>query len=122
MLSDKRMTIGLAATVGVLLVLLIAVEIMNGSGVLAQVPPSGPGGGSTMAMIIGEAAPNQDQPMFVVDSRNETICVYSFNAGTHKFGLKAARSYKYDKEIEVYNNEKPAVKDVKGGRLGRTGK
>jgi hypothetical protein len=118
MFSDKRMTMALLALNGALLALLVIVE-MSGSGVWAQATSGAVG--STMAMITGEPSPNQDEPIFIVDSRNETICIYEFNVGTRKFGLKAARTYKYDKEIEEFMNEKPGVKDVKGGRLGRAG-
>ena len=121
MLSDGRMTKALLMINGFLLALLLMVQVSD-RGVQAQAPGGVGGGGSTMAMVIGEASPNQDEPIFVVDSRNETICCYEFNVGTHKFGLKAARTYKYDKEIpEEFNNERPLVKDVRAGRLGPGG-
>ena len=113
MLSDKRMTTALLAINGFLLALLLIVQV-SGNGLWAQAAGSSPG--STMAMVTGEPSPNQDEPIFVVDSRNETICCYEFNVGTRKFGLKAARTYKYDKEIpEDFNNEWPLVKDVRKG-------
>ena len=115
MLSDKRMTTVLLAIVGVLLALLIVVE-MSGTGALAQQGGS-TAGGATMAIITGEPSPSQDEPIFVVDSRNETVCIYEYNVGTRKFGLKAARSYKYDKELREYQNEPPTVDDVKAGRM-----
>ena len=114
MLSDKRMTTVLLAIVGVLLTLLIVVE-MSGTGALAQ--QGGSTVGATMAIITGEPSPSQDEPIFVVDSRNETVCIYEYNVGTRKFGLKAARSYKYDKELREYQNDPPTVDDVKSGRM-----
>ena len=120
MLSDGRMTKALLMINGFLLALLLMVQVSD-RGVQAQAP-GGVGAGATMAIVTGEPSPNQDEPIFVVDSRNETICCYEFNVGTRKFGLKAARTYKYDKEIpEEFNNERPAVKDVKAGRLGAGG-
>ena len=114
MLSDKRMTTVLLAINGVLLALVIIVE-MSGSGAWAQ--QGGSSVGATMAVITGEPSPNQDEPIFVVDSRNETVCIYEYNVGTRKFGLKAARTYKFDKELREYANEPPTVDDVKAGRM-----
>ncbi len=117
MLSDRRTMTALLATNAVLLALLAIVQV-SGRGVWAQAP-GGAAGGATMAIIVGDPAPSQDEPIFVIDSRNETICIYEFNVGTRKFGLKAARTYKYDKELVEFMNERPTVEDVKAGRLGK---
>jgi len=117
MLSDKRMTTALAAIVGSLLALLLVVEMTGSNGLWGQAAPAGPGG-ATIALVIGPAAANVDQPIYVLDSRNETFCIYAYNGNTHKFGLKAARTYKYDKQIIEFNNEAPKVGDVKTGHVG----
>lgn len=115
MLADKRVIAGLLVLNCLLLALLIALER---SGDHAWAQPQGAVGNATMALVTGVPSVSQDEPIFLVDSRNEVICVYEFNPGTRKFGLKAARSYKYDKELEEFQNERPSVKDVKDGRVG----
>ena len=115
MLSDRRLTTLLLTVNAVLLALIVLMEI-SGSGPTAQ-GQAGAAGGATMAVVTGVPSSNQDEPIFILDSRNETFAVYEFNPGTRKFGLKAVRTYKYDKQVEEYQNERPSVADVRSGRL-----
>jgi hypothetical protein len=116
MFSDKRMTAALLIVNALLLTLVIAVE-MSDRGAWAQAPSAGVG--PTMTLLAGYPSPNQDEPIYVIDSRNEVICVYEYNPGTRKFGLKSARTYKYDKQLIELGNERPSVDDVREGRMTR---
>ena len=47
-----------------------------------------------------------------MDVDSSTICVYKANPETMKFRLMAARSFKYDRFLENFNNEPLTPKEV----------
>jgi hypothetical protein len=50
--------------------------------------------------------------LYLMDVDSGTICVYRANPDNSKFHLMAARSFKYDRFVEDFNNDKPFPKEV----------
>ena len=50
--------------------------------------------------------------LYLMDVDSGTICVYKATPETSRFRLMAARSFKYDRFLEDFNNDTPRPKDV----------
>lgn len=54
--------------------------------------------------------------VYIVDSRNDTICVYEYTPGRGsnpaKLRLTAARRFSFDMQLEEYNTE-PSVREIR---------
>lgn len=89
--------------------LLIALMLKNTQNyVVAQ----GDGNAGHVFGVVGEKQGNR-QPFYLVDTKEENIMIYEYFQGGG-FGLAAARSYKYDKNLKEYGKSYGlSVEDVK---------
>ena len=51
--------------------------------------------------------------LYLVDTSNATICVYQFLPNTKQFALVAARTYRYDSQLDDYKNAEPVPREIK---------
>jgi len=84
----------------------------------AQVPAMPGAGGPPNAMLGARGiymAPAQLSPttfgMYLLDLDSSTVCVYRVEANS-RFRLIAARSFRHDRFVEDFNNEKPTPKEI----------
>jgi len=71
--------------------------------------------------MIGLVGPLRDPyvPLFLVDTKGQKIMVYEYEMAQRKFGLRAARSFRYDRELDDQNftqrdwRKTPTVAEVK---------
>jgi hypothetical protein len=112
-LKSSWMTVLLAVAVGVLGTLLVVKQGDVTPTAFAQVSP-GVVSGNAVAML-GER--NNDMvPLFLVDTKQQTVLVYEFSVSRRRLYLRVARSFAADRELMDNSwgnqNEGPTVKDV----------
>ena len=78
----------------------------------AQAVPAGqPLGARGIYMMPAQLGSNA-WGVYLMDVDSQTLCVYRATPDTNRFRLMAARSFKYDRFLEDWNNEGVAPKDV----------
>ena len=48
--------------------------------------------------------------LYLVDLRNDTICLYEYVGDDRRLWLRAARTFKYDRQLDSYNTEPAPAK------------
>lgn len=51
--------------------------------------------------------------LYLVDYEKHTICVYQYHPKDRKLRLMAARTYRFDVQLDEYNTSEPLPRDVK---------
>ena len=64
---------------------------------------AGPGGG---LLVVAGQVTSDSYGLYLVDTKNSTMCVYQWIPQTRKLRLMAARNYGFDLQLDDYNNEK----------------
>ncbi len=107
--------IGLLANAGVLLLRgQSAPEIVLDRQALAQAQTATPGqplGARGIFMMPAQLGPAA-WGLYLMDVDSGTISVYKTTPENNRFRLMAARSFKYDRFLEDFNNESPRPKEV----------
>ena len=78
----------------------------------------GEGGAGNIICIVGGAGGtrNNNAPIVLIDTLDQTLVVYDYNYTSRNMYLKAARTYKYDKQLAEFNgsgSKGPSVTDVR---------
>lgn len=113
----------LVAVVAVLVTLLVVQYLRDGSHYAFGQVSEG-----TAGYVVGIIGPEYQRrlPVFLIDNKRQTILVYEYHQENRDLFLRAARTFRYDREIEdegftKYSTSKgPSVKDVQDF-LGRSG-
>jgi hypothetical protein len=105
--------IGLLANAAILLTRDRFPDITLDRAALAQATPATgqPLGARGIYMMPAQLGP-MTSGLYLMDVDSGTICVYKALPESNRFTLMAARSFKYDRFLEDFNNDKPRPKDV----------
>ena len=101
----------------VVLVALLVGMHMNAALDGREAQAQGDGASGHIVALVGEAQAGQ-QPIYVVDTREQTLLVYEYGLGRSGLHLVAARSIEYDKlmkefDIRSNHNVSPTVEQVR---------
>ncbi|MCP4377161.1 MAG: hypothetical protein GY794_13420 [bacterium] len=80
------------------------------SNATAQVTSVGSGDG---VMVVGGQITKDSYGLYLVDTKRQSLCVYQWLPGSRKLRLLAARTFRYDVQLDEYNAGKPTPRDVK---------
>jgi len=69
-------------------------------------------GGNDM-LVVGGQITKDSYGLYLVDMKRQSLCVYQWLPGTRKLRLMAARTLKYDVQLDEYNADKPTPSEVK---------
>ena len=69
-------------------------------------------GGNDM-LVVGGQITKDSYGLYLVDMKRQSVCVYQWLPATRKLRLMAARTFKYDVQLDEYNADKPTPRDVK---------
>jgi len=69
-------------------------------------PPQAAGG---VFAVAGQVT-RDSYGLYLVDLRNDTICLYEYVGGDRRLWLRAARTFKYDRQLDSYNTEPAPAK------------
>ena len=69
-------------------------------------------GGSDM-LVVGGQITKDSYGLYLVDTKKQALCVYQWLPGTRKMRLMAARTFKYDVQLDEYNADKTTPSEVK---------
>ena len=76
--------------------------------------------------MIGLIGPSRQSkiPLFLIDSKRQTVMVYDYHQDQRELRLRAVRSYRFDRELEdaEFGVKGPSVKDVKSELEKREGR
>lgn len=97
----------------VLLVLCLMLLVELGGEVMAQTTAGSGRGGNGEVFVVAGQVTNGTYGLFLVDTKNETICVYQYLPQTRKLKLMAARTYRFDTKLDDYNSDGPSPEEVK---------
>ena len=105
----------LTITIVALLGIIIGMMISGRDAVAAGT--SSPGAASHLTALAGHVIAN-DQPIYVVDSREEVLLVYEYGLGQNGLKFVACRTFKYDKllsefTIQATGGRSPSPEDVR---------
>ena len=114
--NHRPLVIVLGLNAGLLALILVAL-ISRGNGstfaspAFAQTPPIAASG--SMAVMPAQLSPNT-WGCYLLDSENQTLCVYQYTPGDNLLRLAAARNVKYDRLLGNFNTKMPPaeVKDL----------
>ena len=67
---------------------------------------TGVAAGDSVLVVAGQITPN-NYGAYLVDQANRTICVYEWLPASRKLTLRAARTYRFDRQLDEYNTEPP---------------
>jgi hypothetical protein len=88
----------------------LALEVGLGtSSARAQVTMSG----GKDVMVVGGQITKDSYGLYLVDLKNQTICVYQWLPATRKLRLMAARTFSYDVQLDDFNADRPTPGEVK---------
>jgi len=118
---SERPNVWLMVVIAGLLGVIVGMMI-NGREVVAQ----GDGAAAHIVGLVGNVT-GSEQPIYVIDTREQTLMVYEYGLGRSGLHLVATRSMEYDKllpefDIRTTSGRSPAVEDVRksaGKRSGR---
>lgn len=84
-----------------------------GTSVASGVPElaAGSAAGDSVLVVAGQVT-RDTYGLYIVDQKNQTICIYQWLPGSHKLRLMAARTYIYDRELDEYNTE-PSPREIR---------
>jgi hypothetical protein len=77
--------------------------------------------GATADYLVGIVGQKQASrsPLFLIDSKSQTIMIYEYDQSIRKFWLRAARNFQYDRRLEdkdfssMQQNRGPSVRDIR---------
>ena len=69
-------------------------------------------GGRDM-LVVGGQITKDSYGLYLVDTKRQSLCVYQWLPGTRKLRLMAARTFKFDVQLDEYNADKPTPSEVK---------
>jgi hypothetical protein len=115
----NRIMIALCANAALLLLILISVSTRQGraqAGAIAVTtaesrPPTTAPSGGTLTVMPGQLSPNH-WGCYVMDSQNQTLCVYQFDPSGTELRLAAARDIQYDRRLGYFNTT-PSPTEIK---------
>jgi len=116
LIKTNRMALALCFNGVVLLMILLAIMARDGRGFgtpafgQAQLPMAATGSGGIVVMP-GQLSPNT-WGCYVMDSQNQTLCVYQFSPGEKELRLAAARDIRYDRKLPDFNTV-PTPADIR---------
>ncbi len=97
----------------VLLGAMLAIVVLAAAGTFRPVQAQGGGGGQTgSATIVVGPADKNDIPVFLLNTAEQSLTIYEYDARSEDLTLHVARSYRFDSQLNDYNNKKPDVDDV----------
>jgi len=93
----------LAATFLAVIATCLLVELGAGSSHAGPPAPAVSSGGSdSIFAVAGQITPGS-YGIYLVDTKNRTICVYQWLSSVRKLRLMAGRNYTYDLQLDEYN-------------------
>lgn len=110
-MKSKRLSVTLIGVLGFLLVLQAGLVVLEES-VNAQMF-----GADRYMILVNGIWRDNEEPVYVINTREQAICVYEYNSEENKMKLVAVRSYKWDRLIQEYKNDAPSVAQVRN-RVG----
>jgi hypothetical protein len=69
------------------------------------------GGGDVL--VVGGQITKDSYGLYLVDTKRQALAVYQWLPGSRKLRLMAARTFKYDIQLDEYNADKPTPSEVK---------
>ena len=109
-MADTRTTFSLAQWLIVALLGAIALLLAGGlatSPAPAQAQTGSAGAPSGVFAIAGQIT-HETYGLYLVDLRNDTICMYEYLGGERRLlRLMAARTFLFDRQLDAYNTEPP---------------
>lgn len=92
------------STAVLLLAVLVVGYILGRSGVLPGASAQSAGAGDRIAVVMGSEFVDDRVPFVVVDPLEETIMLYEWDVQARSMYMRAIRSYRYDKMVNVFGN------------------
>jgi hypothetical protein len=68
--------------------------------------------GGNVKVVAGQIS-DKTYGLYLVDYEKSTICVYQFLPNSHKLRLMAARTYRYDVQLDEFNTHDPLPREVR---------
>ena len=96
----------------VLLGAVLAIAVLAAAGTFAPAQAQGGGGQTGNATIVVGAADKNDIPVFLLNTAEQSLTIYEYDTRSEDLTLHVARSYRFDSQLNDYNNKKPDVDDV----------
>jgi hypothetical protein len=69
-------------------------------------------GSEPFTIVVNGTWIDNEEPVFVINTKEETICVYEYNSEENRMKLVAVREYRHDRRLREYNNDAPSVATV----------
>lgn len=69
--------------------------------------------GGSDVLVVGGQITKDSYGLYLVDMKRQSLCVFQWLPGTRKLRLMAARTFKYDVQLDEYNADKPTPREVK---------
>lgn len=69
--------------------------------------------GNNRVFVVAGQISDETYGLYLVDYENKTICVYQYLPRDRKLSLMAARTYRYDVQLDEYNTDDPLPSEVK---------
>jgi len=82
---------------------------------ISQARPSAPAassGGNDSTFAVAGQITSGSYGVYLVDTKNRTICVYQWLSNVRKLRLMASRNYTYDMQLDEYNTT-PSPREIK---------
>ena len=106
-MKRKGLTLTLLMALGFLLTIQVALMVLEETA-NAQLF-----GSDRYMIVVNGTWLDNEEPVFVINTREQTICTYEYNSEEDRMKLVAVRSYKWDRLLREYSNEAPSVATVK---------
>ncbi|NOZ23073.1 MAG: hypothetical protein GXP25_18525 [Planctomycetes bacterium] len=106
-MKSKKLTLVLLMALGFLVTIQIALTVLEETA-NAQIF-----GSDRYMIVVNGTWIDNEEPVFVINTREETICVYEYNSEEDKMKLVAVRLYKWDRMLQEYNNDAPSVATIR---------
>jgi len=116
----SKVNVWLAVTVAALMGVIVGLLMNSPSAIAASSTNSGsfgPGVAGHITALAGYVE-SAEQPIYLIDSREEILLVYEYGLGQNGLNFIAARTFKYDKllpefDIRTTRGVSPSVEDVR---------
>jgi hypothetical protein len=90
----------------------LAMAVLAAAGTFAPAQAQGGGGQTGSATIVVGQLDKNDIPVFLLNSAEQCLTIYEYDVRSEDLTLRVARSYRFDSQLNDYNNKKPDVDDV----------
>ena len=77
-----------------------------GKATMPEVQAQGMVSNAGNTIVVAGAERSARIPIFLVDTREQTVCVYRYDFNANSLELSAARSYEWDKKIQQYGRSR----------------